>query len=214
MTDGVINKTRQRANGNFSFGNDQTRNVWENGQAGVTGNSGFGYSSFLLGQAQSLVVSATGNMRLGNHGMGFYAQDTWKVTRKLTVDYGLRYDFQTYLKEQYGRMQNANFDQMNTLVNRPGVVVYEGNGPGKCNCNFSNNYPQAFGPRLGVAYQINSKTVIRGGCGAAVRHDVEQQPVVAEHSGLLHVQRSGFWAERAAGRLGGRQSVPSGQSVR
>lgn len=163
MSDGIINKTRQRANGNFAFGIDQTRNVWENGQAGLSGSSGFGYASFQLGQAQQLVASATGNMRLGNHGLGFYAQDTWKVTRKLTVDYGLRYDFQTYLKEQYGRMQNADFETVNTLVNRKGVVKYEGYGTGQCQCNFSNNYPKAFGPRLGIAYQLDSKTVIRGG---------------------------------------------------
>ncbi|MEO8098173.1 MAG: TonB-dependent receptor [Acidobacteriota bacterium] len=159
MTDGVINKTRQRANGNFSFGSAQTQNVWENGKASISGNSGFPYASFLLGQAQSLVASATGTMRLGNHGIGLYAQDTWKASRKLTVDFGLRYDFQTYLKEQYGRMQNADFETVNTLVNRKGTVKYEGN----CKCNFSNNYPLAFGPRIGVAYQLDSKTVIRGG---------------------------------------------------
>lgn len=163
MTDGVINKTRQRANGNFSFGNAQTQNLWENGKAGLSGGSGFAYASFLQGTASSLVVSATGNMRLGNHGLGFYAQDTWKATRKLTVDYGLRYDYQSYLQEQHGRMQNADFETINTLVNRKGTVKYEGNGPGQCNCQFSNNYPVAFGPRLGIAYQINSKTVIRGG---------------------------------------------------
>ena len=32
-----------------------------------------------------------------------FVQDSWKVTRKLTLDYGLRWDYQTYLKEQYGR---------------------------------------------------------------------------------------------------------------
>lgn len=163
MTDGIINDTRQRANGNFAFSADQTRNLWENGQAGLSGQSGFGYASFLLGSAQSLVVSATGKMRMGNRALGMYAQDTWKVTRKLTVDYGLRYDFQTYLKEQYGRMQNADFETLNTLVNRKGTVKYEGFGPGRCNCNFSNNYPKAFGPRLGVAYQLDDKTVLRGG---------------------------------------------------
>ena len=158
-SDGIINKTHQRANGNFTFGSSQTGNLWENGQAGLTGASGFPYASFLLGTASSLVASATGNMRIGNHALGFYAQDTWKVTRKLTIDYGLRYDFQTYLKEQYGRMQDADFDTNNTLVNHPGTLKYEAN----CNCNFSQNYPNAFGPRLGIAYQIDSKTVIRGG---------------------------------------------------
>ena len=51
--------------------------------------------------------------------MGLYAQDSWKVTRKLTLDYGLRYDFQTYLKEQYGRMPDASFSTLNPTVGLP-----------------------------------------------------------------------------------------------
>ena len=102
-------------------------------------------------------------MKLGSHGIGLFAQDSWKVTRKLTLDYGLRYDFQTYLREQYGRMQDAAFGLMITKVGRAGAVQYEGYGPGRCNCSFSHNYPYAFGPRLGAAYQINSKTVLRAG---------------------------------------------------
>jgi hypothetical protein len=104
--------------------------------------------------------------RLGNHSLAFYLQDTWKVTRKLTLDYGLRYDYVTELKEQYGRMQNAAFHLPNPAAGgRLGTVIYEGDGGGRCNCNFQSNYPYALGPRLGVAYQINSKTVFRGGAG-------------------------------------------------
>jgi hypothetical protein len=47
----------------------------------------------------------------------------------------------------------------------PGAVEFEGYGSGRCNCNLANNYPFAIGPRLGVAYQISSKTVLRGGWG-------------------------------------------------
>ena len=36
------------------------------------------------------------------------------MTRKLTLDYGLRYDYQTYMKEQYGRMQDASFSTPDT----------------------------------------------------------------------------------------------------
>ena len=43
-----------------------------------------------------------------------------------------------------------------------------------CKCQFSHNYPYAFGPRLGGAYQINSKTVLRGGVG--LQYDVEEAP--------------------------------------
>ncbi len=93
--------------------------------------------------------------------MGFYLQDTWKVSRKFTLDYGLRYDYQTYMKEQYGRMQNASFGTLNKKLGRNGAVIYGQT----CNCEFSNNYPFAFGPRLGGAYQIDTKTVLRGGAG-------------------------------------------------
>ena len=41
--------------------------------------------------------------KLGYHSIGVYVQDTWKVSRRFTLDYGLRYDYQTYMTEQYGR---------------------------------------------------------------------------------------------------------------
>ena len=103
--------------------------------ATVGGNTiGFPYASFLLGSAQSLVVSATGNMRMGNHALGMYAQDTWKVTRKLTIDYGLRYDFQTYLREGAGRMPSFSPTAINPVYGRPGATIYDGFLPGRCQC--------------------------------------------------------------------------------
>jgi hypothetical protein len=113
--------------------------------------------------------------KTGNHSIGLYAQDSWKITRKLTLDYGLRYDFQTYLKEQYGRMQDASFTTPNPVVGGLlGAVVYEGYGGGRCNCELSHNDPWAFGPRVGAAYQINSKTVLRAGAG--MTYGVVQTP--------------------------------------
>jgi len=47
----------------------------------------------------------------------------------------------------------------------PGAVIFEGNGPSRCGCDFAKSYPLAFGPRLGVAYQITPKTVLRAGFG-------------------------------------------------
>jgi hypothetical protein len=97
---------------------------------------------------------------LGTHSYGIYIQDSWKVTRKFTFDYGLRWDYAILWKEQYGRMQSAAFDQPNSLIGgRIGTVEYEAT----CHCHFSNAYPYAFGPHLGVAYQITPKTVFRAG---------------------------------------------------
>ena len=92
-------------------------------------------------------------------------QDSWKVTRKFTFDYGLRYDYSTYLQEQYGRAPFFSATAISPKAGIPGSTIYDGHGTGRCNCNVAQNYPYAFGPRLGIAYQINSKTVLRGGFG-------------------------------------------------
>jgi hypothetical protein len=152
-----------RANGNFGFAAQQSGLPWENGR-GLNSTTGFPYASFLMGRSNSLFLSAVTDSRLGNHSLGFYAQDSWKVTRKLTFDYGLRYDYVTLLREQYGRMQDAAFHLPNPAAgNRLGTVIYEAT----CGCQFNHTYPFAFGPRLGLAYQITPKTVFRGGVGIA-----------------------------------------------
>ena len=129
-------------------------------------NLGFGYASFLLGQVDQVQMSNPTHPRMGKKQFGIYAQDTWKVTRRFTLDYGLRYDYSTYLREQYGRAPAFSPTTPNPSVgNIPGAAIYDGNGPGRCNCNIAHNYPWAFGPRLGAAYQITSKTVFRLGFG-------------------------------------------------
>jgi len=112
-------------------------------------------------------ISRLTTPRMGKKQFGLYAQDTWKVTRKLTLDYGLRYDYSTYLREQYGRAPEFSPTTPNPAVGgRLGAAIYDGNsGPGRCNCDIAHNYPLAFGPRFGVAYQINPKTVFRAGFG-------------------------------------------------
>ncbi len=131
------------------------------------GTPGFAYASFMLGAVDSLRIAPPQSMHVGQHKIGAFLQDSWKVTRKLTLDYGLRYDFQTYSKEDV----NAPWAQFAPNIpnpsagGHPGAVTFEGYGPGRCNCNLAKNYPWAFGPRLGVAYQFIPKTVLRGGIG-------------------------------------------------
>lgn len=165
--EGYITHNRWRANGNFGFGNAQTGNPWENGQALNVGNpTGFGYASFLLGQPNNLSLAQQTFTREGAKALGFFAQDNWKVTRKLTIEFGLRYDYQTYLREQHGRHASAAFNTFNKTVGLNGGLSYEGS----CGCRQSSNYPLAFGPRANLAYQVNEKTVFRAGFG--VNYDV------------------------------------------
>ena len=160
-----------RANGNFTFGNAETSDPWQNTQALSSSNpTGFNYASFLTGLPDVLALNQPTDAKLGYHSLGLFVQDSWKINRKLTLDYGLRWDYQTFMTEQYGREQNASFTTMDTKLGRPGAVLYGAS----CNCQFSHNYPFAFGPRLGGAYQIDTKTVVRGGAG--LQYDVAEAP--------------------------------------
>jgi hypothetical protein len=103
--------------------------------------------------------------RLGRKALAGYAQDSWKVTHKLTLDYGLRYDFQTYLKADHGIQPDFSPSTLNPC-DGCGDYLYGGTVfEATCHCDFSHNYPYAFGPRIGLAYQVIPKTVIRAGAG-------------------------------------------------
>ncbi len=139
-----------------------------NGQSLTGGTPGFNYASFLLGGVDNGFIGVPSKSRLGAHAISWFLQDSWKVTRKLTLDYGLRYDFQTFLREQYGRIPYFSPSTPNPAAGgRLGAVAFDKSGPGHCNCDIAHNYPFAFGPRVGLAYQINEKSVLRVGAGIA-----------------------------------------------
>jgi hypothetical protein len=150
-----------------TFSNAETNSSYLLSVVGAPVQAGANYASFLLGGPDSTTIGPVVDARLGQHALGLFLQDTWKVSRKLTLDYGIRWDYETYLKEQYGRIANFSPSTFNPTVGLNGAVVFEGAGPGHCNCNVASNYPYAIGPRLGVAYQIDSKTVFRAGTGVS-----------------------------------------------
>jgi hypothetical protein len=165
--EGFPQQSSIRAYGEYGFSNIETENPDESSNGGPF-YTGFNYASFLMGRADSVESSAVNDTRLGNHSFGVFVQDNWKITRKLTLDYGLRWDYATLLSEQYGRMSNADFQGTNPELSSPsnpngipGSIIYGAT----CKCSFNNTYPFALGPRLGVAYQVTPKTVIRIGGG-------------------------------------------------
>ncbi len=152
--------------GTYAFSTNETALPYNQSSAIGGGTVGFAYASFLLGMVDNLTIAPVNSLRMGKTQTGLFVQDTWKVTRKLTLDYGLRYDYQTYLRESQGRLAQFAPNVPNPSAGgMPGAVEFEGDGAGRCNCTFAKNYPYAFGPRLGVAYQITPKTVLRGGWG-------------------------------------------------
>ncbi len=103
-------------------------------------------SSITIGQPQRLVYVNTFN---------FFFQDAWQVTRKLSVSYGVRYDY-------FGPLHNSQRD-LSTFVPGKGGLVLQGSG-------ISSIYPadrKDFSPRIGFAYHLrsNGSTVVRAGFG-------------------------------------------------
>jgi hypothetical protein len=160
------NQNRGNTYGSYVFSNQQTVLPSTQGQNLAGGNVGYAYASFLLGLASSSSVSNIQDPQYRKDAWAVYVQDTWKLTRKLTLDYGLRWDYMSSMRELWYRMSAFDPNRPNPAAgNLLGATSYEGNGPGRCNCRFAPTYPYAIGPRMGLAYQLASKTVLRGGFG-------------------------------------------------
>ncbi len=134
--------------------------------SGFTGNTdvGFPFANWLMGSVTSFSLSDPVEVRKTKLQTGLFLQDTWRIRRNLTLDYGVRWDYGTYAKEDYGRVADLSLTTPNPAAgNRLGGYIYEAS----CGCQFAKNYPYAIGPRVGIAYTLDKKTVIRGGAGVA-----------------------------------------------
>src|SRR5262245_1727473 len=153
--------------------------------SGPTGG-GLSLASFLLGQVQSFTryVSNSTDAAERQKRLFSYVQDTWRITPKLTVNYGLRWEI--YFPQSVTGKDQGGFQNLAT-----GEVLITGeNG-----VNMSGNVKTAlthFAPRLGIAYEVTPKTVIRAGYGrsydvgvfgVSFGHNVTQNvPVLANQS--------------------------------
>jgi hypothetical protein len=89
---------------------------------------------------------------------GFYVQDDWRATNRLTVNLGLRYDHNFAPRDVNGVSRTLRFD-----LNPAGPVLWPEAGEVVDQLYF--NKHRHWAPRLGFAYQLNGKTVVRGGYG-------------------------------------------------
>lgn len=121
---------------------------------------GLSYADGLLGLAQSTQLTNVHFVDQRLWMVSGFAQDDWKLLPKLTVNLGLRYDFATPALE--GKNQQANFDP--TANGGAGGLVFAKSGSLKDRALINPNYKN-FGPRLGISYSPDTKTVIRAGYG-------------------------------------------------
>ncbi len=172
----VANITKMKGNHQFKFGADfryaqNLRVPSDSNRTGVyafshlaTSNDGVGgldWATFMLGDVTNLgrYVSTSTNAAERQHRMFYYAQDTWRATTKLTVNYGLRWE--VYFPEYVNGKGNGGFTNIKLGDGHDRVAGYGGIG---MNGNIDNKWSY-FAPRLGMAYQLNQKTVVRVGYG-------------------------------------------------
>jgi Carboxypeptidase regulatory-like domain/TonB dependent receptor len=120
---------------------------------------GLDLASFLLGEVSHFERFASTSQTAAESQKRFflYAQDQFRMSSKLTVTYGIRWE--DYLPESVNAKGNGGFANL-----EQGVIRVGGFGPYGLNGNIR-NYIGAFGPRLGIAYQVRPKTVVRIGYG-------------------------------------------------
>ena len=171
----VSNWTRVIGNHSVKFGADlrYARNLRvpsDNDRTGVnnfgtgptsnsTGGTGLGFATFVLGDVTSYnrYVSVSTNAKEFQKRDFFYVQDTWRASQKLTINAGLRYEI--YFPESVNGGGNGALMDLST-----GYIHVAGTGGVKSNLDV-NNAKNTYNPRLGAAYSINPKTVIRAGYG-------------------------------------------------
>jgi Carboxypeptidase regulatory-like domain len=123
---------------------------------------GFGFASFLLGDVQSATESTPLDLYGRRKAMDLFAQDNWKVTPKLTMNIGLRWDATFRFHEKYGHWANFDLNAIDPNLGIPGALVYATGGGD----SFEKNEDwHNFGPQIGIAYNPWKRLVLRGSFG-------------------------------------------------
>ena len=145
------------------------RDTWGTSRSGqfvfndVAPGTGFALASLLLG-APSAVNVVNGDTITRTDYLAFYIQDDWKATSRLTINAGLRYDFDSPRWETQNRQSGFDPAAQNPVSGTPGIVTFAGrNGVSKYAHNWDLNN---FGPRLGFAWRAPKDAfVFRGAYG-------------------------------------------------
>ena len=151
--------------GSYSFSQSVTQQVVGAAASQTQGN---GFASFLLGIPASGNLEHTFATAAASAYFGFYVQDDWKVSRRLTLNLGLRYDVDVPRTERYNRLSYFDIDAPSPIA---GLVPGFENLKGAMRFVTPDNRHQTptdlnnFGPRFGFAYQFTDKSVFRGGYG-------------------------------------------------
>ncbi len=157
------NNVKAGGNGSWQFANTVTSQPL----AAQASNWGSAFASFLLGAPSS--ATDRGPLSMGSRFpyKALFIQDEWHVSQKLSLSLGLRWEANTPPYDKSDRYSNFSPTLPNPDAgNLPGALIFSGNGPNTCNCRTTvNPWNKGFSPRLGYAYQITPKLVMRSSLG-------------------------------------------------
>ena len=153
----------QFGQGVFNFDNRLTSQP-NSPDFGLLGQS---FASFLLGQVQSFNQDREMAVRGFRNGyFSGFAQDEFKISPKLTLSYGARFEAPIPVAEAHDRLSAMDLHVPNSGAGgRPGALVFAGTGEGRTGKRRFADTHYDWSPRVGLAYQINDKTVVRFGYG-------------------------------------------------
>ena len=150
------------AEGNYSFNGIFTRS------SSTSSSGGADLADMLLGYPSSGNIYTSTKLSEFSNYYGAYIQDDFRFSSKLTFNLGMRWEHETGIQEQNnGIVVNFDGTAANPLaagvtgISPKGEIIYAGGGKTAA----GNPYSSKWGPRFGVAYQLNSKTVVRAGYG-------------------------------------------------
>ncbi|MGO9403721.1 MAG: carboxypeptidase regulatory-like domain-containing protein [Terriglobales bacterium] len=123
---------------------------------------GFSFASFMLGMADRASESVAHNLYGRQKELDLFAQDNYKVSSKLTLSMGLRWNYNFRFHEKYGNWANYDLNAINPNYSAPGLLTFAKNGGDSFE---KNEYAKNFGPSFGFAYALKPKTVFRGSFG-------------------------------------------------
>jgi len=168
-------------NGKFTFDSTWTRRTDDSFQNTGTGNYGGSWAAFMMGLPTTMSIDNQASQVLSNPYFGFYVQDNWRLTPRLSLNYGLRVEYELGPTERYNRMLGA-FDPTATLpISAAAQAAYAANPiPGLASLNVQGGSTYAgvnetpaklwgntleWEPRVAIAYQLGKNGVLRAGVG-------------------------------------------------